>query len=89
MLVGGVRLKKRTNTSTSKEQRAVVAGLEPAAVVKAGLQDGVESHGARTKVGSHGKTYPPADGQGKKEVPQVPDRKNRKTKAMQTCLPWT
>ena len=66
---------EKGQTSTSKEQLAEAAGLEPAAAVKAGLQDGGESC-VRTKAG--GKTHPPADGKVKR---------NGNLKAVKRVLP--
>ena len=59
----------------SKVRLVVVAGLEPATEVKAGLQDGGESHGGQTKIGRHGKTHPTADGRVNEELKKVLGRR--------------
>ena len=85
-LAKGVPWEEWTRASTIKERQPAVVGLEPAAPVEAGLQDGGESHGVQTKAGFHGKTHPTAYGHVKKERPKLRGRRKGFLKAMKRLL---
>ena len=76
----GVPWEEWTRASTIKERQPAVVGLEPAAPVEAGLQDG------ETKTGFHGKTHPTAYGHVKKERPKLRGRRKGFLKAMKRLL---
>ena len=80
----GVDISRQPLEVEKKTHRNWCCGLEPAAAVKVGLQDGGVSHAVRTKAGLLGKTHPTADGEVKREG--VPGRKKEILKAMKRLL---